>query len=393
MSLINLLKTSISSIKSHKLRVFLTSIGIIIGISSVVTILSIGNGLKAEVLSSFEEAESNKYTLYYDSGNTGMMITEEYFHESDIEDLSKIEGVSKVEIPQGIGAGFTFSAAAITYFDKETYGFIDSFNNKQLDVIEGRGYEAKEEDNKVIILSYTEAEYLFDNVENAIGKGVTIANEIYEVIGVMPEVTGFSIMPASSYISKNFMTSIQDNSYITQLDVYLESNVDKEKILDEMNALLKNIHSDLEGEYKFEDSQAITKAYEQIIGSVTGFITLVTGISLFVGGIGVMNIMYVSVSERKREIGIRRAIGAKPISILLQFLFEAIIVTGMGGLIGILCGYLFSKLVSNFLPFPAIMSVGSFIGATLTSVIVGIIFGIIPAYKASKLDPIKAIYN
>lgn len=392
MSLINLLKTSISSIKSHKLRVFLTSIGIIIGISSVVTILSIGNGLKAEVLSSFEEAESNKYTLYYDSGNTGMMVTEEYFQESDIEDLSKIEGVSKVEIPQGIGAGFTFSAA-ITYFDKETYGFIDSFNNKQLDVIEGRSYEAKEEDNKVIILSYTEAEYLFDDIENAIGKGVTIANEIYEVIGVMPEVTGFSIMPASSYISKSFMTSIQDNSYITQLDVYLESNVDKEKIIDEMNTVLKNIHSDLEGEYKFQDSQAITKAYEQIIGSVTGFITLVTGISLFVGGIGVMNIMYVSVSERKREIGIRRAIGAKPISILLQFLFEAIIVTGMGGFIGILCGYLFSKLVSNFLPFPAIMSVGSFIGATLTSVIVGIIFGIIPAYKASKLDPIKAIYN
>lgn len=393
MSLINLLKTSISSIKSHKLRVFLTSIGIIIGISSVVTILSIGNGLKEEVLSSFEEAESNKYALYYDSGNTGMMLAQEYFQESDIDDLSKIEGVSKVEIPQGIGAGFTFSATTITYFDKETYGFIDSFNNKQLNVAEGRSYEAKEEDNKVIILSYTEAEYLFDDVENAIGKGVTIANEIYEVIGVMPEVTGFSIMPASSYISKSFMTSIQDNSYITQLDVYLESNVDKEKIISEMNTVLKNTHSDLEGEYKFQDSQAITKAYEQIIGSVTGFITLVTGISLFVGGIGVMNIMYVSVSERRREIGIRRAIGAKPTSILLQFLFEAIIVTGMGGLIGILCGYLFSKLVSNFLPFPAVMSVGSFIGATLTSVIVGIIFGIIPAYKASKLDPIKAIYN
>lgn len=393
MSLINLLKTSISSIKSHKLRVFLTSIGIIIGISSVVTILSIGNGLKAEVLSSFEEAESNKYALYYDSGNTGMILTQDYFQESDIEDLSKIEGVSKVEIPQGIGAGFTFSAATITYFDKETYGFIDSFNNKELKVIEGRSYEAKEEDKKIIILSYTEAEYLFDDIENAIGKGVTIANEIYEVIGVMPEVTGFAIMPASSYISKSFMTSVQDNSYITQLDVYLESNVDKEKIISEMNTVLKNIHSDLEGEYKFQDSQAITKAYEQIIGSVTGFITLVTGISLFVGGIGVMNIMYVSVSERKREIGIRRAIGAKPTSILLQFLFEAIIVTGMGGLIGILCGYLFSKLISNFLPFPAVMSVGSFIGATLTSVIVGIIFGIIPAYKASKLDPIKAIYN
>ena len=393
MSLINLLKTSIASIKSHKLRVFLTSIGIIIGISSVVTILSIGNGLKVEVLKSFEEASSNKYTLYYDSGNTGMSIAQEYFYESDIDDLNRIEGVNKVEVPQGIGGGFSFSAAAMSYFDKETYGFIDSFNNKKLKVEKGRSYNVGEEDKKVIILSNTDAKTLFDSSENAIGKGVSISNEIYEVIGVMPEVTGFSIMPASSYISKNFMTSIQDNSYIYQLDVYLEADADKDKVIKEMNKTLKANHSDLDGEYKFEDSQAITKAYEQIIGSVTGFITLVSGISLFVGGIGVMNIMYVSVSERKREIGIRRAIGAKPISILLQFLFEAIIVTGMGGLIGLLCGYLFSKLVSNFLPFPAVMTVGSFIGATLTSVIVGIIFGIIPAYKASKLDPIKAIYN
>ena len=145
----------------------------------------------------------------------------------------------------------------------------------------------------------------------------------------------------------------------------------------------------VEKDDQFQDFQAITKAYEQIIGSVTGFITLVTGISLFVGGIGVMNIMYLSVSEKKGEI--RGSIGAKPISILLQFLFEAIIFTGMDGVIGILCVCLFSKLVSNFLPFQEIISVDSFICATLTSVIVGIIFGIIPAYKDSKLYLIKAI--
>lgn len=393
MSLINLLKTSIASIKSHKLRVFLTSIGIIIGISSVVTILSIGNGLKVEVLKSFEEASSNKYTLYYDSGDMGLTVAEEYFYESDIEDLNRIDGVNKVEIPQGIGGGFSFSAAAMSYFDKEIFGFIDSFNDKKLTVQYGRSYNVGEEDNKVIILSNTDAKTLFESPENGVGKGVSVANEVYEVIGVMPEVTGFSIMPASSYISKEFMTYIQDNSYISQFDVYLEPDADKDEVIKEMNTTLKNTHPDLEGEYKFQDSQAITKAYEQIIGSVTGFITLVSGISLFVGGIGVMNIMYVSVTERKREIGIRRAIGAKPLSILLQFLFEAIIVTGMGGMIGILCGYLLSKLVSSFMPFPAVLSVGSFIGATLTSVIVGIIFGIIPAYKASKLDPIKAIYN
>lgn len=393
MSLINLLKTSIASIKSHKLRVFLTSIGIIIGISSVVTILSIGNGLKVEVSKSFEETESNKYTLYYESENPMISYSEGYFYESDIYDLETIEGIDKVEVPQGIGSGLSFSISSISYFDRESFGFIDSLDGKDIEIMEGRTYNPGEEENKIIILSYADAEALFDNPQDAVGKGINIGSEVYEVIGVSPEVTGFAIMPASSYIPKKFMGNLQENVSILELEVYLDSGADSDIIIDEINKVLKETHSQLEGEYIFEDPQAVTKAFEQIIGSVTGFITLVTGISLFVGGIGVMNIMYVSVSERKREIGIRRAIGAKPISILLQFLFEAIIVTGMGGIIGILFGYLFSKLVSNFLPFSAVLSVGSFIGATLTSVIVGIIFGIIPALKASKLDPIKAIYN
>lgn len=393
MSLINLLKTAIASIKSHKLRVFLTSIGIIIGISSVVTILSIGNGLKVEVNKSFEETESNKYTLYYETESMEIQTSGEVFDKSDIPDIEDISGIDSVEVPQGIVSGFSFSATSISYFDKEKFSFVDSFNDKNIEVLEGRSYDIGEEEKKVIILSYTDAEYLFDNPINAIGKGVTLSNEIYEVIGVMPKVTGFSILPPSSYIPKKFMTGIQEDIPITQLNVYLEPHADKESIIKEINTILKDTHSSLTGEYKFQDPQAVTKAFEQIIGSITGFITLVTGISLFVGGIGVMNIMYVSVSERKREIGIRRAIGAKPITILLQFLFEAIIVTGIGGIIGILFGYLFSKLVSNFLPFPAIVSLESFVGATLTSVVVGIIFGIIPAYKASKLEPIKAIYN
>lgn len=104
-------------------------------------------------------------------------------------------------------------------------------------------------------------------------------------------------------------------------------------------------HANLKGEYKLHDPRAITKAFEKIIGVLTAFIAFVTGISLFVGGIGVMNIMYISVSERKREIGIRRAIRAKPKSILLQFLLEAIAVTGMRELLGILCGFIFGKIV------------------------------------------------
>jgi len=181
-------------------------------------------------------------------------------------------------------------------------------------------------------------------------------------------------------------------SAINAIDIYIKPNEDKESVLEDIKKELKSSHPNIQGTYEVQDPQAITKAFEKIIDGLTTFIALVTGISLFVGGIGVMNIMYVSVTERKREIGIRRAIGAKPKSIMLQFLFEAIIVTGTGGLIGIGFGYIVSRIVGAFLPFTPVLTVSSFIGATLTSVIVGIIFGIIPAYNASKLDPIKAIY-
>ena len=205
MSLINLLKTSIASIKSHKLRVFLTSIGIIIGISSVVTILSIGNGLKVEVSKSFEETESNKYTLYYESENPMISYSEGYFYESDIYDLETIEGIDKVEVPQGLGSGLSFSISSISYFDRESFGFIDSLDGKDIEIMEGRTYNPGEEENKIIILSYADAEALFDNPKDAVGKGINIGSEVYEVIGVSPEVTGFAIMPASSYIPKKFM--------------------------------------------------------------------------------------------------------------------------------------------------------------------------------------------
>ncbi|MFQ7057612.1 MAG: FtsX-like permease family protein [Turicibacter sanguinis] len=131
----------------------------------------------------------------------------------------------------------------------------------------------------------------------------------------------------------------------------------------------------------------------EMISAITLFIAFISAISLLVGGIGVMNIMYVSVTERRREIGIRRAIGATPNSILLQFLFEAMFVTLIGGIIGILTGFVLSQIVGLFLPFTPILSLSAFVGASSTSIIIGIIFGIVPARKAANLEPIKAIYN
>lgn len=149
----------------------------------------------------------------------------------------------------------------------------------------------------------------------------------------------------------------------------------------------------MQGQYILEDPKSMTNVIGQIIDGITSFISLVTSLSLFVGGIGVMNIMYVSVSERKREIGIKRAIGAKSKDILIQFIFEASFITGVAGLIGIICGFVFSKIVGVMLPFNPVITLNNFIIASTTSILVGVIFGIMPAIKASNMEPINAIYN
>lgn len=393
MSVANLIKTAISSLKSHKLRSFLTMIGIIIGISSVVTILSIGNGLKREVVQSSEDTSANKINIYFQPDNMGADYSLiEPFTKSDLNSITRIEGVQKVEAAQGSLAGMSFVLSDISYFDKQTMIILDTYEKKSLNILHGRIMNEAEDNRRLIVLDYNTAVTMFENPEEALGKGVNLNGTYYEVIGVLAEAGMFSLTGSYSYISEESKESMGTAEIISSIDVYINPDVDKEAVFEEVVAELEKNHPNIQGEYELQDPQAITKVFEKIIGGLTAFIALITGISLFVGGIGVMNIMYVSVSERKREIGIRRAIGAKPKSILLQFLFEAIFITGIGGLLGILFGYLFSQIVGIFVPFAPVLTIGSFIGSTLTSVIVGVVFGIIPASKASKMDPIKAIY-
>ena len=393
MSIINLIKTSIYSLKSHKLRVFLTMIGIIIGISSVISIMSVGNGLKVKMNESMADTSANKINITFEPENVDADLTlMEPFSKSDLYYLKNVEGVEKAEAAQGMG-GIDFTSGEGSYFDKKAFIMLENYDDKELTIKYGRSFKKDENSKKIIILDYKSAEALFTSPKKAVGCGITVNGVIYEVIGVLEKAGTFSLTGGSSYISKDSSAEMNSDATISSLDVYIKAGEDKDKAFEGIKKELMESHSNIKGEYKLQDPQATTKIFEQIIGYLTAFIALISGISLFVGGIGVMNIMYVSVTERKREIGIRRAIGAKPKSILLQFLIEAIMVTGLGGLLGILFGFIFCKIIGIFMPFPPVMSGESVIGATAISVIIGIIFGIIPAINASKMDPIKAIYN
>ncbi|MGG5462133.1 ABC transporter permease [Clostridium sp. B9] len=394
MSAINLIKTAIASLRFHKLRTFLTMIGIIIGISSVVTILSVGDGLKAYVLQSSEETNANKISVTFtpDNNEANMSLLEP-FTKSDINGIEALKGVEKVKASQGF-MGMNFSSSQVQYFDKSQFAILSPYTDKKENVEYGRWFRKGEEDDNLIVLEHNTAKELFNPIESGIGKAVTMNGTNYEVIGILPEteIMGFGTS-ATSYVSQKGIDNMSNGEAIMGLDISVKGNADKKAIFKDVNKYLMANHPNIAGKYEMQDPEEITKAFEKVIGGLTKFIAFITGISLLVGGIGVMNIMYVSVSERKREIGIRRAIGAKPNSILLQFLFEAVLVTLIGGLIGILLGYLVAKGAGAFMPFKPILTLSTFIGATVVSIIEGVIFGIIPAYNACKLDPIKAIYR
>jgi len=395
MTFSNLLKTALYSIRARKLRVFLTMFGIIIGISSVVVILSVGDGLSQEVNGIATETSSNKYTVSFEYENIDMnQGIIDVFTKNDIQEIEHLNGIEKANASTSIGGLFSFFT--VSYFDKTSGISVKDYQNEPLNIIEGRDFRKNEEAAKRIILDEDTATTLFESPALAIGRAVLINNQNYEVIGVCSSTgnaTASLLGLTYSYLSEENIENMSQIDEIYSLDYYLMPGEDSEAVFENVESILEANHPEVQGSYVLEDPQAITKSFQTIIGGLTAFVACVSGISLFVGGVGVMNIMYVSVSERKREIGIRRAIGATSQTILLQFMIEAIIITGIGGLLGIFNGFVLSKIVGVFLPFSTVITPINFIGASVISVLVGLIFGIVPAINASKMDPIKAIYQ
>lgn len=413
MSIENLIKSSLLSLKANKLRVFLTMIGIIIGISSVVVVLSIGDGLKAQVSKTTGKVNANKISINFIPENfEDNSSTSEAFTDNDIYDLKALDGIEKVEkakqednmfgMADNIYAQVNFldknATVIATPYDGNNEGLSFVPSKKSDKVSYGRYFEKSDVKNDVIILTYNNAKNLFEDPKLAIGKGIELNGTMFEIIGVQEKAEGVFdsnedlIQQASIDREKEEKKKNEENK-IGSLDIFITPGYNFDNVSEKATEMLKENHPNIDGTYQVFNPGSITEAFTKIISSITMFITLITAISLFVGGIGVMNIMYVSVTERKREIGIRRAIGATPNSIMLQFLFEAMFVTLLGGLLGIFIGAILSQIAGIFMPFKPVLTIKTFIGASATSIIVGIIFGLIPAYKASRLDPIKAIYN
>lgn len=409
----NLLVSTLLSLKAHKLRVFLTMVGIIIGITSVVTISTLGAGMRKQVLSATNAMNTNVLKLQYSmdtgEGSSNYLAYEEpdySFSRVDMKKVRDIKGVSSV-YPEYGGAYFGDNIdVTMDYFGAQTNLMVTP-NKGEHRLLYGRDFNENDRNRDVVILNHDTFDYGLNMEEPSelIGRAVSINGYMYKVIGIMEPFNYDSLSETelmsldwntvySSFVSRSSYNELASSKPINGINFKLTDEADKSAVLAEALAIMNENHPDVKGIFKENDQeQQDQRQMEEAIGGITMFLMAITAISLLVGGIGVMNIMYVSVTERKREIGIRRAIGAKPRMILLQFLLEAAFITLLGGLIGVAGGYGISTLVGGYVQITPVMTPQIFMISTAVSILTGVIFGIIPAISAARMDPIKAIYN
>lgn len=403
----NLIVSTFLSLRAHKLRVFLTMIGIIIGIAAVVTVSAIGEGMKRESMKMIETTDANVIRLIYqpnyddDAARAGQAFQDFSLSYTDLKALRPIEQVSQISADYrmfGFGSLEAISVS-IAYFGAAGTAEIMAYE-EPVDVAFGHSFTENEQDQNKIILTYEVVQEILNvsHPEDIIGQAVDIDGIKFQVIGIKPKSEdnprGFEEQSFYSVVPKKAFRALSKDKPIQAIKLKLMDQTDRATVLNEANELLLQLHPELTGSFvEDKTNQEMIQQIESVLQSIMLGLLFITAISLLVGGIGVMNIMYVSVTERKREIGIRRAIGAKPRNILMQFLLESAIITFLGGLIGIGLGAIFALLISLFTPLEAVVSLNIALISAGVSAAIGIVFGVVPAINASRMDPIKAIYQ
>ncbi len=401
MSIWESFKVALSSIWNHKIRSILTMLGIIIGVGAVIIIVAIGEGAKRQIADDMFSTDKNAIELYYEpimteDGSDSMWWDFPVVTGEDIEALQDLPGVKSV---LGTNQGW----AQMTHNEEQselTITGVDHyyFAAKDITIIEGRPFNARDNDsmNRVAMIDSVTRDKFFQEGESVIGEIIEVADNPYKVVGVykstIPEewiqqgfAEGEMLMPRA-LISMMF-----GNEEIENISVIADSP----DMVSETGQLAADTLTEVK---KLEDGMYITNDFSDYEEELEGFYTTITlfigsiaGISLLVGGIGVMNIMLVSVTERTREIGLRKAMGATRGRILLQFLIESVTLTSLGGLIGIGFAAGATFVASQLLPFQAVISPLVVLIGFCFSAFIGIVFGILPANKASKLSPIDAL--
>lgn len=380
------------SLLSNKRRSVLTMVGIVIGIAAVITILALGDGARLAMMKNLQADTSGKQSteIQFVSKNDSKVSG---FSDDDLNRIRENDKVTKGNV-QSDDHGILSATGNINgkNIDSTTY-LAQSANQKFLTT--GRGISKQDilVGNPVALVSQRIAKKGYETVKNALNAGIDINGTTYTIIGILSnDAVQGSYQNYDVVLPRQVFETNNNNGAANTLKLTFttSTNVSKEtqKIVDQLNSSGSQHNT---GDYQFYDMAAMLKGISAVIKGITYFIVAVASISLFIAGIGVMNMMYIAVSERTQEIGIRMAVGASQNQILWQFLIEAVLLTLSGGMIGYLGGLGIAMGISVFLPFKASVSLATFILAFGTSTVVGLVFGILPAKTASNKNLIDIL--
>lgn len=400
------IKMAVQNIRANKGRSFLTMLGIIIGIASVIAIVSIGEGTKNQMNSEISDIGGGQIYIYVSSEG---MSEEVWITPEDIQAVRELEYV------EGVSVADSYNGETVT--GKGTFDLMVTaegpdakmINNADMKYGTYFGEREVEEAKPVCVISDADAKRLF-GTDDVVGMSIDITcydvTKSFRIAGVTTQKENgtfvsytYEGMPVNVNIPYSAMNElVGDVDYFYSVTIQSDTSRDSQKTANEIIHVLEKRHQCAGDEYfQVQNFQDVMKSMNQMLGMITAFISFVAGISLLVGGIGVMNIMLVSVTERTREIGIRKSLGAKTSSIMLQFLAEAAILTAIGGVIGIILGIIGAYGICSVISVSMQMTISPGISlsvilfATLFSCAVGVFFGIYPARKAAKLSPIEAL--
>ncbi|OGY18650.1 MAG: hypothetical protein A2900_02660 [Candidatus Chisholmbacteria bacterium RIFCSPLOWO2_01_FULL_50_28] len=392
----NVTRVALRALVTNKTRSTLTTLGIIIGVMAVILLVSFGSGLEKMITQQFEDLGTNLLFVmpgkfqFRDSREGGPPgVASNKLTQKDAERVARKVQTVEATLP------ITTTNATITYRGEETSTFIIGSTEqyetfRKSPVMSGKWFGKKDVDSgkRVAVAGMTVVEDLF-GTKDPIGEKVSISGKKYQIIGVL-ESKGATfgndqddqlIIPIST-LRQQF--NIDKLSYFY---VRVHEGADLEASMREIREVLGQRLE--ENEFSVLNSQELLSTFQNILGTITAALGGIAAISLLVGGIGIMNIMLVSVTERTREIGLRKAVGATPKTILFQFLMEAVILSLLGGIIGTLLGVLIGAIANNFLPVNT--PLWAVLVAFGVSAAVGIIFGVYPARRAARLSPIEAL--
>lgn len=389
MMLYQSMKMAIKSILSSKVRAFLTMLGIIIGVSSVIALVSVGQGTTSQITESLSSLGTNQLTVsIMGRGATTSLTYEEALALGEIEGVENVSPVISGNVTAKHGTeNVSVSVEGITPAYEDVQNFHVQSGRFLLDI-------DNEYRQKVALIGSDTAEDLF-GTDSPVGERIQLNGTSFKIVGLLESKGSTSggssdekiLIPIST--AERFLQS----KGVRSITITTTSNGNVEEVKTKLESTLDAKFSSAENAYSVFDSQEMLETVNETSATLSLALGGIAGISLFVGGIGIMNIMIVSVNERTREIGIRKAIGAKKINILMQFMIESVVLSGLGGLIGVGLGLGASWAVGNYTSMNVATSWNMVLISFSFSLIIGIVFGMIPANKAARMRPIYALRN